>query len=176
MNSWLLPLGVGIVLTQACLLAYSTHVHSPTPDEVAYLPGGISHWHFGRFELVRANPPLVRTLAAIPVILAGCKTDWSKFDETPGNRPEHAVGKDFLVANGSRSISLFNLARWACIPFALVGGIICWCWANELYGASAGFAAVGLWSFCPNILGNGALITPEDRTQNNFRDCGRLAA
>lgn len=42
------------------LLAYSAYVHSPTLNEPGHLVAGLSHWKFGRFELYRVNPPLVR--------------------------------------------------------------------------------------------------------------------
>jgi hypothetical protein len=155
-----------LLATQAGLLAWSAYIHSPTPDEIAYMPAGISHWQFGRFELYRANPPLVRMVAVLPVLAAGYKTDWTQFDGTPGQRTEFYVGKDFLTANGFRSFWLFTIARWACIPFVLLGGVVCWRWADELYGPTSGLAALSLWCFCPNVLGNGALITPDAATSS----------
>jgi len=136
-------------------------VHSPTPDEIAQLPSGLQHVQYRRFELARANPPLVRIAAAVPVYLVGCEHDWRSFDPSPGARSEFYVGANFLKANGERSFFLFTLARWACIPFTLMGGLVCWRWASDLYGRSGGLLALVLWSFCPTVLGNGALMTPD---------------
>src|SRR5690606_19303560 len=72
-----------------------------------------------------------------------------------------ALGADFIKANGERSIWLFTIARWACIPFSLVGGAFCFVWARELYGTLAGLAALTLWCFSPNILAHSELITPD---------------
>src|SRR5579871_864754 len=55
-----------LLITQACLSAYSATRDSPTHLEAATLVSGISHWQFGRFELYRVNPPLVRIVAAWP--------------------------------------------------------------------------------------------------------------
>jgi hypothetical protein len=156
--------GCALLAIQSGLLAWSAYIHSPVSDEIAGLPAGISHWRFGRFELTRANPPLVRMIAALPVLAAGCETNWSQYDGAPGQRTEFVVGKDFLTANGFRSFWLFTLGRWACIPLVLLGGIVCWRWSHELYGPLAGLAALALWCFCPNILGNGALLTPDAGT------------
>jgi hypothetical protein len=68
-----LLIGGPLLAVQAALLAWSAYIHSPTTDEIAYLPAGISHWQFGRFELYRANPPLVRMVAALPVLPRGTK-------------------------------------------------------------------------------------------------------
>ena len=73
---------------------------------------------------------------------------------------------------------LMTLARWACIPFGLLGGWICFQWARELGDTGpetadrvqrrgnsisqlAGLLALALWCFCPNILAHGSLVTPD---------------
>ncbi|NQT12611.1 MAG: glycosyltransferase family 39 protein [Planctomycetes bacterium] len=76
-------------------------------------------------------------------------------------RSEYAVGADFLRANGVRSFWLLAMARWACIPFSLIGGYVCYRWARELYGVGAGIVALSLWCFSPYILGHAALVTPD---------------
>ena len=43
---------------------------APNVDEVAHLPAGISYWKFGDFQLHSVNPPLVRFVAAAPVLVA----------------------------------------------------------------------------------------------------------
>jgi hypothetical protein len=58
-------------------------------------------------------PPLVRSLAAIPVLLAGCETDWSEFTETPYARPEFGIGSRFAKINGFRTFWLFTISRFA---------------------------------------------------------------
>ena len=152
---------VGLLATHAGLLAYSATRHSPTMLEPAFLAAGLSHWQFGRFELYRVNPPLVRMVAALPVLAIGCQTDWSRFHDGPGCRAEFPVGEDFIKANGQSSIPLFFYARWACIPFSLIGGWFAYCWANDLYGHGAGLLTLTLWCFEPNLLAHAELITPD---------------
>jgi 4-amino-4-deoxy-L-arabinose transferase-like glycosyltransferase len=155
-----------LLLLHAVLLAWGASQHSPTLNEPAHLAAGISHCQFGRFELFRVNPPLVRMLAALPVLAVGCETDWSGFYDSPGARPAAAIGERFIKVNGERSLKLFTWARWACIPLSLLGGYFCFRWARELYGATAGLLALTLWCFSPNIIAHGQLITP---------DCGAAA-
>jgi hypothetical protein len=100
-------------------------------------------------------------VAAIPVMLTGCETDWKSFYEGPGARPEMAMGSDFCTANGFRICWLMTLARWVCIPFSLLGGYICFRWGRELYGTMAGLLSLTLWCFCPNIIAHGQLITSD---------------
>lgn len=59
-----------LLLMHAGLLAWSIPRHSPTIDEMGHLAAGLSHWEFGRFDLYRVNPPLVRMVAALPLMWA----------------------------------------------------------------------------------------------------------
>lgn len=148
-----------LLLGHACLLAWGAYVHSPTFDETGYLPAGICHWKHGRFALGNVNPPLVRLIAALPVMAAGTNFDWDRASIDEGNF--FGLGREFIAANGERAMWLYTLGRWACIPFSLVGGWVAWRWASELYGKRAGLLALVLWCVCPNVLGHGQLLTPD---------------
>lgn len=150
-----------LLFIHAGLLAYAATRHSPTLNEPGHLAAGLAIWEFGRVEVYRVNPPLTRTIAALPVLAAGYHMDWSAFSEGPGARPEFALGADFVKANGERSIRLFTLARWACIPISLIGGTFCFLWGRELYGTAAGLVSLSLWCFDPNVLAHAELVTPD---------------
>ena len=151
-----------LLATQAGLLAFSATQHSPTHLEPAFLSSGLSHWQYGRFELYRVNPPLVRMVAALPILAVGCETDWTRFHDSPGSRSEFPVGDDFVKANGQGSVPLFIYARWACIPFNLIGAYFAYRWARELYRSrAAGLITLTLFILEPNLLAHGELITPE---------------
>lgn len=155
---WLLLM---LLVTHVALLAYGAAVHSPTVDEVAHLPAGISHWHGKGFALFRVNPHLVRSVAALPVLAMRPKTDWRQLNDEPGERVFLRVGDDFVSGNGEQTFRFLTAARWACIPFSLLGSIICFAWARDLYGQSSGVLAACLWCLSPNILAQGQLITPD---------------
>ena len=149
------------MLIQALTLAWTAAVKAPVFDEVSHLPAGISHWKFGRFELYRVNPPLIRMLATVPLLIVEPDIDWSGAPDGPFEKPEVTYGKRFLKANGDDAFRCFTYARWALIPVALLGGWICYCWSNELFGPPCGLIALALWSLCPTVLGWGATITPD---------------
>jgi hypothetical protein len=143
------------------MLFFAGLAHSPVWDEPGHLVAGISHLEFGTFDLMRVNPPLVRTLALVPVILASPEYDWRRYDANPGVRSERSIRGDFIEANESRVFWLHTLARWGCIPFGLLGAYVCLRWATDLYGRSAGLLALTLWCFSPNVLAYGSLILPD---------------
>jgi len=150
-----------LLIVNATCLAWGAYTHSPTFDEMAYLPAGLSHWYFGRFELAPVSPPLVRLVAAAPVALSSPRNDWRRYDPSPTSRSEHMVGQDFANANGKRTLWFFTLARWACIPFSILGGWVSYSWARKLYGDPAGLLALVLWCFSPGLLAHGQLMTPD---------------
>lgn len=136
---------LAILTVHAVLLAWSATRNSPTFHEVPHLPAGLSHLLLGRFELYRVNPPLPRTVAAFPLLFfePAPVTDWSNYHTYPTIRSEFRVGADFLKANGDNCLWLYAVARWACIPFSLVGALVCFRWAGLLYGPVS-----GLWAAC----------------------------
>jgi dolichyl-phosphate-mannose-protein mannosyltransferase len=145
----------------AGLLAWSAYCHSPVFNELGHLPAGLSHLQLGRFDLYTVNPPLVRTVAATSVCLEAPTTDWTRYVSPSTARPEVLVGLDFLQANRPHSFWLYTVGRWMCIPFSVLGGYICFRWANRLYGNTAGLMATALWCACPYVLGHACLMTPD---------------
>lgn len=150
-----------LLMIHGLLLAWSGYRHSPTVDEPAHLAAGISHWQFGRMDLYCVNPPLVRMIAALPVMAADPQTAWGQFRRAEESRAEFEVGEAFADANGRRIFWLTTLARWSCIPFSLLGGWVCFLWSRELFGVTSGLMALTLWCFSPSVLGNGSLITAD---------------
>jgi len=151
----------GLLTFQAVLLAWSGYRHSPTVDEPAHLAAGISHWQHGLTDLYAVNPPLVRMVAAIPMLAARPKTSWTAFRSAEKQRAEFTVGDALVKANGADIFRLMTLARWAVIPLVLLGGWVCWRWAGELFGPSSGLLALLIWCVSPNILAHGSLITAD---------------
>lgn len=143
------------------LLVHGASVHSPTLDEPAHLVAGIWHWTFGRFDLYRVNPPLVRMWATAPILALDYEADWRSHCTQPGIRPEFGMGEDFFRANRNRAMRILILARFACIPFSLLGAFVCYRWAAMLAGDLAGILAMTLWCFSPNIVAHAQLITAD---------------
>src|SRR5580698_4506561 len=48
-----------LIIINVLALAWESYRHSPTIDEISYLPAGLSHWRLGNFHLANVNPPLV---------------------------------------------------------------------------------------------------------------------
>jgi hypothetical protein len=140
-----------LLCCHAVLLAWSALLHSPTIDEVRWLPAGLHHWQTGTFTKAIVNPPLVRLIAAVPV-LCTLAHEGALAQAGPN-------ATDLVRAYGLRAFWLFTIGRWACIPISLMGGYICYRWARQLYGTPSAFLALTLWCFSPNILAHGQIIS-----------------
>lgn len=160
-SNW--PAGL-LMAIHAGLILFLTSWYAPTQDEVAQLPAGLAIWKQGRFDLYRVNPPLARAVAAAPVLFLPHEEDWRRAHPDRPGRIEWDVGADFVAANPEHWLRCFQLARWACLPFSLLGLAICWDWGRELTNRWGGFVAAALWCFSPALLGHGALITPDAAT------------
>jgi hypothetical protein len=71
-------------LLVACFVALSVECIRTSPplvDEYAHIPAGIHHWLVGRYYLYRENPPVVRSLAALPGLLSGAAVDYKRAGE-----------------------------------------------------------------------------------------------
>ncbi|MCL4190329.1 MAG: glycosyltransferase family 39 protein [Thermoguttaceae bacterium] len=161
-KSLLVP--AGLLAVHAGLVAWVSCHMSPTLDEVGHLAGGVYSWQFGRFDVYRVNSPLVRSVAAVPVVMSRPELRWEFYRAGPSARPEWALGREFVEANDRGDggwFWYFVMARWACLPLSLVGGYVCWRWAGELYGREAGLVALALWCFSPNVTAWAATICPD---------------
>ena len=158
-RGWISVVVGSLLGAHAFLLGWVAAKPSPTLDEPAHLAAGLYVWKYGRFDLYRVNPPLVKVIAALPVTFADPATNWRGILDPL--RPEWGIGDTLMAANGERAFWLLTLARWACIPLSLIGGYACFRWAAALYGSASGLLALVLWCFSPEILAHGSLITPD---------------
>ena len=150
-----------LLVAHVLLVGWAATRHSPCIDEVGHLAAGLNHWETGHFDLYRVNPPLVRMTATLPLWLGGVTAPLPLENTAPPARPEFNLGRAFVTEHGERSFGYFTVARWACLPFSLLGAYICYRWAKDLYGSWSGLLAAALWCFCPNVLAHAQMITPD---------------
>jgi hypothetical protein len=136
---------------------------NPTVDEVVHLPAGVTYWQKGTFRLYHHNPPLVKLVAALPVVLSDPvmtplyeAPSWTTEPPSPT-----AVAQNFAYLNVPRYFELFERARLPMPLFSVLGGIVVFAWSRRLHGVGGGLLSLTLWAFCPNVLAHGRLITTD---------------
>ncbi len=155
-SRWFWPSVGACLFVQLVLAVDCARQWTPTHDEYWHLPIGLRIWTSGRFDDDVINPPLVRLWAAIPLALGGASPG-----ET-GPRPDPvAIGDAFWSgsANDERARTWFFLGRLMIVPLATLTGLIVAVWARAWYGERAALVSVLLWTCCPTVLANAALVT-----------------
>ncbi len=134
---------------------------NPTVDEVIHLPAGVTYWQTGSFRMYHHNPPLVKLIAALPVLSASPVINYSRdyWKQDPPNKAQFA--HEFMAENARHYFELFTRARLLMPLFSVIGGIVVFLWSRKLYGDSGGLFSLALWVFCPNILAHARLVTTD---------------
>lgn len=157
---WAVRLLLVVIMTHCGLVTYSAWTLSATIDEPAHLTAGWYIFDTGQCDLYAVNPPLVKAVSAIPLLFMSPDSNWRNLGELP-RRAEFRVGVDFVEANRERFHNMLRWARLTHVPLSILGAVICYIWAKQLFDSTAGLAAATLWCFSPNIIGHGSLITAD---------------
>ncbi len=155
-----LPVTAGVVILLVLMvvqLALTARWHSMTVDEGNHIYSGYMSWKEFDFGLNPEHPPLVKLLAALPLL------DMRLQAPTPAGRyfkvDAYVGGRQFLLGNDQDAI-LFR-ARMAVALLAVVLAFVVFATAREMFGLGADFLALVLAVFDPNLLGHGALVTTD---------------
>ncbi len=130
-----------------------------TIDEGVHLAAGVSYWHTGDFRLNEEHPPLVKLLAALPVVLARPHISYAIPSWQEGN--QWAFARDLLYEQGNDADTLLILGRLPMIALSLTLGFVLYLWGRRLGGDLAGILTLGWYIFDPNFLAHGRYITTD---------------
>ncbi len=154
----------GLLAVHTALAENSLVRENPTVDEVVHLPAGITYWQKRTFKLYHHSPPLLRMVAALPVLWwADPVTEpvyqqksWNAADPSPST-----FSQTFAFVNQEHYFDIFRLARSVMPLFSIVGGLVVFTWSSRLYGSLGGLLSLALWVFCPNVLAHCRLVTTD---------------
>jgi hypothetical protein len=134
---------------------------SPTFDEPVHLYAGYSYLKFGDFRVNPEHPPLVKILAALPLLAGGV----GKGDPTRAQRDlvQRNENYEWILADqfmfGNRHFrNFFVYPKIVMIALAAILGIFVFLWARDIYGLHAGIGALILYSLDPNIIAHASII------------------
>ncbi|HST51943.1 MAG TPA: glycosyltransferase family 39 protein [Pyrinomonadaceae bacterium] len=130
---------------------------SITVDEWVMIPAGLYHLSAGDYRPVNEHPPFAKTIAAVPLLLAGAQPP--PVDSAPHDY-EYFLGKfqSFWRENAAR---FDYLSFWARVPAILVSvllGALVFVFARKHWGARAALFAVALFSLEPTVLAHGRVV------------------
>jgi len=143
-------------------LVFSVRQQSLTWDEDDHIFAGYMSWKTADFGFNPEHPPLVKALAAIPLLPMHLKVPPPKGlasfkDET------YFDGRDLIFGNGGEAGAdrIVFRARMAAAVLTLTLGLLVFLAAREMFGVRAALFALALLVFEPNMIAHGAYVTTD---------------
>ncbi|MBI3633852.1 MAG: glycosyltransferase family 39 protein, partial [Candidatus Vogelbacteria bacterium] len=137
----------------------SSRQESQTIDEAVHLAAGYSYWKTGDFRMNPEHPPLIKMLAAFPLLFTKATLpthdpSWQKVDEWK-------FGEVFLYHNTLSPDTLLLLGRLPIMLLSLVLGWAIFRASGAMFGTVAGFLSLGLYAFDPNVIAHSRYVTTD---------------
>jgi len=150
-------LGAGLAL-YATVAVVSMRVKSATFDEAAHLPAGYTYLTLRDYRLNPEHPPLVKTLAALPLLFMNVRL--RPDDEAWALRRQWEFGRRFLYRWNDADRLLF----WGRIPIVALGALLAaavFLRAGRDWGLPAAALALFLCVLNPDVLAHGQIVTTD---------------
>lgn len=151
-----------LALLVAAMLAQiwtSTRELSVTSDEIDHLHAGYRYLQCADFGWNPEHPPLVKLIAALPLLGVPLKDPIPEACGLPSNRDlDFRRGHDFLFANPE---FILSRARMATSVFAVLLLVTAYSFARDLFGTAVALITGTLIAFEPSLLGHGGLVTTD---------------
>ncbi len=145
------------------LFAFQLGLHatrtSVTIDEPTHMLAGYRHLVCGDFSINREHPPLLKIVAALPLLPLHPADPFGQCGTIEGS--SQAVGLDadgtFVLANGIDRVVL--PARMASMLFSLALALLVFIAARTMFGPVEGLIALAVLAFEPTLIAHGSLVT-----------------
>lgn len=150
-----------LLLFMLAVAVLSMKGDSLTMDELAHIPAGYGYMHEKDYRLNPEHPPLLKDLAAIPLLFMNLKFDkdfsaWK--DDVNG---QWTMGWKFIFASGNNTDKMIFWSRIPMILILMVLGLYIFRWAKELLGPKTALLALFLFSFSPTFIAHGRYVTTD---------------
>lgn len=157
-----------LLLVFAALATTSVRTKSATWDETNYFGMGDYLLKQRRWDVPSSviHPPLAYYLDSIPLLWEDLDRRVWTYTQTSRDLPflggaDTQRGRALLSSPANRNDRLLNRARFVVVLQAMLLGYAVYRLAAVIYGVGAGLLALVFFTFSPEMLSHGALITPD---------------
>jgi len=177
LGRWLVAVaGVLLVGQFAAAMPVSTSGDAPTYDEPAHLAAGVASLTQRDLRLDIEHPPLVKALAALPVVLADVRLPsgglpWTASLRSPARSAagraamatgeQTRLGQSLLYGAGNDPAEVLLLARLPMMGLAVLLALAVFGFATDLFGARAALVPLALVTLDPNVVAHGRLVATD---------------
>ena len=131
---------------------------SQTSDEAAHLAAGYSYLKTGDFRLNPEHPPLIKELAALPLLPLELSFPWGPLWE---QSEEWNIGRIFVHENRLSNDTILLFGRLPVLLLSLTLGWFLFRWGRTLFGAPGALLGLSLYVLDPNVVAHSCLVTTD---------------
>lgn len=134
---------------------------STTTDEQPHIVSGYSYLIKREYRLNPEHPPLVKDLAAIPLLFLHLRFPDTHTAWTEDINGQWTAGAVFLHDLGNDVDAILFWSRLPMMIVMVLLGALLFLWTKKMWGSLAGLAALVLYVFSPTVIAHGRLVTTD---------------
>jgi 4-amino-4-deoxy-L-arabinose transferase-like glycosyltransferase len=131
---------------------------SQTSDEAVHLAGGYSYLTRADFRLNPEHPPLLKEIAALPLLLLELDFPGGALWE---QAEEWNIGRLFVHENRVRNDTILLLGRLPMLALSVLLGWVLFRVGRRIFGDAGGLLALAIYVLDPNVVANSCLVTTD---------------
>ena len=142
------------------LMFHSAWDDTATSDDNVALISGYSYLRTQEYRLEPQNPPLIKDLAAVPLLFMSIHQPWDHKSWVEDGDPD-TLGRVFLYHSGNDADAILRAAKAPMILFAAGFGAVLFWWTRKEFGDSAALLTMFLYTFSPTFLAHGRFVATD---------------
>lgn len=158
---WSKKLLIVICLASFALMLGASFAESAIVDELAHIPAGYAYVRFLDYRINPEHPPLLKALAAAPLILLRPQFPLDNPWWTSAVNGEWAVGGAFLYGLKNDAETLIRTARLVPMLATILLVVLVYQWSKRIMGKGWALLPATLTAFSPVILAHGHYDTTD---------------
>ncbi len=152
----------GIIISVSLALSVlSLMGDSVTTDESAHIPAGYSYLTQKDMRLNPEHPPLIKDIAAIPLIFEKLNFDTNHYSWKNDVNGQWTAGTHFLYESGNNPDKIALSARLAVLFIFIALCIFIFWWGRKKYGYWGGLLVLSLIALSPNTIAHARYVTTD---------------
>lgn len=156
-------LGLALLICAAAFafMLYAALREPAIVDEAAHIPAGYAYVHELDFRLNPEHPPLVKALAALPLLAIQPKFPTDNTAWTKDVNGQWAMGEQFLYKSGNDADTTVAVSRIMPMLLTLLTIFFIYFWSRKLMGDAWALLPAFLFAFSPTVLAHGHYVTTD---------------
>lgn len=154
-------IALALLLLMGAVAITSVNKKSISTDEAPHITAGYSYLKFQDFRINPEHPPLIKDIAAFPLIFQDINFPLDHPAWTTMVNAQWDLGPQFLYRSGNDPDRIIFWGRIGPILLTLLFGWLLFLWSRGLFGSKWAIFTLSLFVFSPTIMAHGRLVTTD---------------